>query len=53
VTTESETVSVEPEVSPVKQALGRMYQARTLIALLILVGALALYLRLSPSVPHS
>ena len=42
VTTESETVSADPEVSPVKQALGRMYQARTLIALLILMGALAL-----------
>jgi ribose transport system permease protein len=40
--TESEAVSVQSEVSPIRRALARMYQARTLIALLILMGALAL-----------
>jgi ribose transport system permease protein len=42
VTTESETVTVEPKTSPARKALRRVYQARKLIALLVLMAALTL-----------
>jgi ribose transport system permease protein len=42
VTTEAEATSAETEPSSAKRALVRLYQARTLIALLLLIGALTL-----------
>ncbi len=41
-TEKSATTNGEPQLSPVKRAMSRLYQARTLIALILLIGALTL-----------